>query len=615
MTTEQTKPDERQLAPRSSKKPSSAASNVAQMKAKMETVGEVRSITQTRSEHGFDPKTGEPTLTAIFPREGGREPQHVDISYLLAFPNLLPMFVEAYLCWGASLGARTRLYSRDSLRSHFFSYLQSDWSKMLHPHEIDDEVLAGFKDSLLNKIGRRSRPLHPSTVTSALGALRSVLGRLITGPWASTAQRIAERVPSGPGGTNAGNEPTEVLAVEQLLAILEAAEREVLAIEQRFARAAALLVEGRSRLQDPATRMSYKPVDYGELAICLAAVDELFPGVIPDRKVLEARHSNLAAAVNRIGLRKVVSYFYPCGRELVSFVVLLAIATVFNADTVLSLNWSDIDFDKDQAGTQVIEIIGGKERATRDLVRILDPEAAASSRLSLKQLLACLKIITSRLRPYLLPDHADRLFVYIQQCKVKQPKSFGKDGKIASSPSSDMVWTKALKNFIKDNNLPSFTLGQLRPTILDLVQFMDGSLEAARKIGNHGNPATTWTHYTSGGVKARYRERIGQVIVLRERWLTTEGAIDPRRLPSDRDKGAATPGFSCLDPFDSPRPNQHPGRLCKDYGGCPSCPMAAAHPGDPLSVGYYTALEVAIYRSQGAMSASDLLPESSTVLI
>lgn len=197
---------------------------------------------------------------------------------------------------------------------------------------------------------------------------------------------------------------------------------------------------------------------------------------------------------------------------------------------------------------------------------------------------------------------------------VKRPKGFGVDGEKNQPSSRDIVWATALKNFIKDNKLPSFTLGQMRPTILDLVQFVDGSLEAARKVGNHGNPATTWTHYTSGGVRARYRERIGQVIVLRERWLQTGGDIDPRCLAPGQDKGAATPGFSCLDPFDSQRPNQQQGRLCKDYGGCPSCPMAAAHPSDPLCVGYYTALEAAIYRSQGAMSARTWIERWTPVL-
>lgn len=615
MTTEPIWPQIREHGLRKDRKLSSAASNVAQAKAKMEQDGKTGSIVHTRAEHGVDLKTGEPMLTAVFPRKAGRESHHVDLSFLLAFPNLQPMFTEAFLCWGANLAPHTRCVNRNILRLNFFSYLTSDWSNTLHPEDIDDELLAGFKVSLLNKSGRHAKALHPCTVGDALSSLRTILAALTTGPWGRIASLIAGRVPAGPAGATRKIVPTEVLGMEQLLAILEAAEREVLATELRFAQAQVLLEEGRARLQDSSMVLSNTRADYRDLAVCLAAVDEAYPGVIPDLTVLQKRHPTLGGAVQyKHGQREIASYFYPCSRDLVPFALLLAVATVFNPDTILSLNWQDIDLDKDQAGTSAIEIVGAKGRAARDLVRVLDSNAAVSSRLSLKQMLVCLKEITVRIRPYLEGEHADRLFVYVQQTRAKQPKGFGVDGEQSILPSGDLVWMTALKNFIKDNKLPPFTLGQLRPSILDLAQFIDGSLEAVRKVGNHGSLVTTWNHYTSGGVRARYRERIGQIILLRERWLQTSGVIDPRRLAPEQDKAAATPGFSCLDPFDSPRSNQQPGRLCKDYGGCPSCPMAAAHPRDPLCVGYYTALEAAIYRSQGAMSARTWIERWTPVL-
>lgn len=617
MTTEPKGPQVRRRELRKGKKVSSAASNVAQAKAKAkaEHDGKVWLIAQTRAEFGVDPKSGKPTLTAIFPRKGGREPHQMDLSLLLAFPNLQPMFTEAFLCWGANLTPGTRLDCRNSLRRYFFAYLESEWSTMLNPVEIDDELLAGFRDSLVNKSGRRAKALHPTTVGHALGALRKVLESLATGQWARVASRITERIPCGPIGASRKIVPTEVLGMGQLLVILGAAEREVLAVEQRFERAVVLLDEGRAWLKDPTRVMKNTRSDFCDLAVCLAAVDDYCPGVIPDLLVLKAMHPTLGGAVSCIhGQGKIISYFYPSARDLVPFVVLLAIATVFNPDTVLSLNWTDIDISEDQAGTPAIKIVGAKGRAVRDLVRLLDPDTAVSSGLSLKQMFSCLRTITARIRPHLVPEHANRLFVFVQQVGAKRPKGFGLDGEKVRAPTEDAVWATAFRTFLKDNNLPPFAMCQLRPTILDLVQFMDGSLEAASKVGNHGSPATTWTHYTSGGVRARYRERIGQVIVLRERWLKTGGVIDPRRLVPGQDKGAATPGFSCMDPFDSRRPNQQPGKLCKDYGGCPSCPLAAAHPRDPLCVGYYMALEVAIYRSQGLMSAQTWIERWTPVL-
>ncbi|OEZ47064.1 hypothetical protein [Duganella sp. HH105] len=616
MTTKEIASQTHEREPRKIRRPSSAASNAAQMKARIDRNGKIGSITQSRVECGIDPRSDKQTLTVIFPRRDGREPHHLDLSFLLDFPNLQPMFTEALQSWGTNLTPKTRISCSASLRCHFFAYLKSAWSNMLNPEDIDDELLTGFRESLLNKSERGAKALHPTTVGSALCDIRTVLSALTTGPWAYIANQIAERVPPGPAGADRKAEPTEVLGLAHLLAILEAAEHEVRAIEHRFANGAMLLAEGRLRLRDPDRVTNNTCWDYREFTTCLAAIDKAYPGVCPSMQMLKKKYPTLGRAVRSThGLSQIDSYLYPSNRDLVPFVLLLSIATVFNPETVLSLNWSDIDFDKDQAGTPAIEIVGKKGRAERDLVRLLDPNAALSSQLSLKQTLICLQNITSRIRPHLAPEYADNLFVYVIRTSHRRAKGFGIDDERRVIPrATDQAWQGALRHFIKDNRLAIFTLRQLRPSILDLVQFMDGSLEAARKVGNHSSPVTTWTHYTSGGVRARYRERIGQVILLRERWLQTGGVIDPRRLAPSQDKGAATPGFACLDPFDSPRPNQQAGKLCRDYGGCPSCPMAAAYPTDPLCVGHYLALEVAIYRSQSTMSAKTWVERWTPVL-
>lgn len=615
MTTEVIDPHPRPPLSHGGKKPSSAASNVAQAKARNAQGRKVASVVQSRADQDVDPETGKRTLTAVFPGKGGREPHHVDLSFLLRFPNLQPMFTEGFLCSGANRTPETRQGVSKSLSRYFFTYLDAYWPNTLSPGDLDDELLAGFRGNLLNTPRAHGKALHPSTARHALSAVRSVLVALTQGPWADAANCISERVPCIPAGANRKSTPRQVLGMEPLLSILGAAEREVLAIQQRFAKAKVLLVEGRARLHDPRRTVKNNRDDYRDLATCLAAVDEAYPGVIPNLEVMISEHPALGRAVQDIHRQGMVSSsFYPSARDLVPFVLLLTVATVFNADTVLGLDWSNIDFEKDQAGTPAIEIVGMKGRAVRDPVRVFESDVAVSSNLSLRQILFNLREITLRIRPALPPEHSDRLFVFVQQVQAKRPKGFGLDGREVLGTSGDGVWKASLKNFIADNSLPPFSLGLLRPTILDLVQFIDGGLEAARKVGNHGSPVTTWTHYTSDGVQKRYRERIGQVIVLRERWLQTGGAIDPRRLTPWQDKGAATPGFTCLDPFDSRRPNQQPGRLCKDYGGCPSCPMAAAHPGDPLCVGYYTALEAAIYRSQSAMSARTWIERWTLVL-
>ncbi len=66
---------------------------------------------------------------------------------------------------------------------------------------------------------------------------------------------------------------------------------------------------------------------------------------------------------------------------------------------------------------------------------------------------------------------------------------------------------------------------------------------------------------------------------------------------------AVTPGFECLDPFDSPQPNQEPGKLCHAYLACPRCPMAAVNRRDPDALSNLIQLEAALLGAQTQVTA------------
>lgn len=514
---------------------------------------------------------------------------------------------------GATRAPSSRSEMFRTVRRGFLSYLNFSKLTQIHPSDIDDEVLIGFREWLLRPSS--GKPLHPKTVGKLLGMVRVSLESVEGGQWVQDARRIAERVPFGIAGVRTKLEPTEVLSTDALLSIMHSAEKEVLEIEARLHNATGLIAEGRERLAALGCKLQKNKNDYADLATCLAKIDALFSNVVPDLESLARNDRDLANAVKSIHTqRKVSSFFHPTARDLVPFIILLTISTVFNPDTVLTLEWSCINRDRDRAGTPAVEIVGVKGRASSDLVRLLDPESGVSQSLSLHRLLNCLKELCARVRPLVNKEHADRLFVYVPESRDKNPRSFGSYQGGNEVASGDITWRYNLRSFIRAHQLPHFSLGQLRPTILDMVQMIDGGLEAAQKVGNHRSPITTWTHYTSSGVRNRYRERIGQVLLLRERWITSRGDIDPRRLDSSQDKGAATPGFICFDPFDSPRPNQQPGKLCSDYGGCPSCPLGGARPNDPTSVAYYTALKETIFKSQSKMSARTWLERWVPVL-
>lgn len=615
--------------PKGKKKESSAESVVKQSTVRAEQEQFVAELPTTRLEEDFD-ENGSPMLTAIFPRRGGGEPYRNVITFLLAFPGLEDMFAQGFLAWGRGKTNGTRLERIKQLR-YWFEFLANYDKPSITPARVHDGVLAGFNQWLHTKTKRNGQPLHPNTIRKALEAVRTTLKAI------SAGQSIAERVPAGPRGAIRKTTPTEGILWPQLMAIWQAAEKETFALRDRRVRSQALLAQGRQLMaqghrlaSNPGKREQDNPESTSDanLALCLAMVDAIFPSFVPELASIQTNDSSLGNTVRyAFGRDEITRYLYASSRDLVPLVLLLGFATAFNPDTLLSLEWKNIDREVDRLGTAAVRIgaedvvegdaeesvapnqeevpllsiQGAKPRANRTLCRLLDPTASDPSQVSLNLLLDLLRDLTDRIRPKVLPVHKDRLFVYVASRNYSGPKGFGRD---MDSPSGDNVWCRALRNFCKDHDFPQFSLKQIRFTLLDYVQLVNrGSLEASRQVGNHKGRITTWTHYTSDLMRRLLQEGTGEILLTRERWIDTGGSIDPRITPIGSDKSSATPGFHCLDPFDSPCPNQEKGRLCRAYGECPSCPLTALKPLDPAAVMYWEALLRAIYRSVSTMTA------------
>ncbi|WP_143018422.1 hypothetical protein [Cupriavidus sp. YR651] len=485
------------------------------------------------------------------------------------------------------------MHGVDDLKDGFFKFLHEYCpTASLRPEDITDELLVEFRTWLTKqKRAIDGKPYHPKYVGRKLGALRSILASLSTGKWVAIACSVAQRVPFGPQEITKHNTPIEVLSVDTLVNIIRSCENEVLAFKARWEQGEILLREGR-------VKICAEDVDLKDLSVCLALLADKYPGVVPNVGDFKKEFPELGLRAKKHGIGKLTCYLYPSARDLIPFVILLAVVTVFNADTVRSLRWDHIDRDVDNAGSLAILIVGEKARANADPVRVLDPNPGGDGQLGLGELLEILEKVTARIRRFANEEDAEDLFLYVPETKTKRVATL-MDKNIGQSGVS---WTNGLKNFIKDSNLPHFALDQIRPTIIDLVQIFGGGLEEAKAIGDHSKIYTTWISYTSDGTKKKNRESIGIVTLLRERWFTTAGRIDPRKLLPWQDKGAATPGFLCADPFDSPLSNQRGNILCNAYGECPGCPNAGALPLESLCVAHYFALQKSIFESRYQMS-------------
>jgi integrase len=612
-------------ARRTTKKTSAAEKVVQQARARTAATGAVPELPGGRLEYGQD-ANGNPTLTAIFPGKGGDPDKH-DLSFLHEFRALMTPFASGFLAWGISASPRTRQVRKETIRRFWFGYLANKKFYHLTLDDIDEQILAEFSAWLYGPISKSSggkhigKPLGKKTIANALGALRSITFHAPGGRF------ISERVHAGPRGATRDQTPIEVLNFADLIAIWSAVEKDILTIAARWKKGRELLAKGWEGLaagQSLVETIGYNKKapfrSYENLALCLAMLDTLYPGLLPNKKSLQVRNDLLGrTVVNGFGIGHVSGYFYPSNRDLVPFVLYIGLATVFNTETNLKLEWKNVDRTVDRLGSAAIhfdvtdeddtgedsvgddvsdalvKIIGDKPRAqtNRRQVRLLDPQAADPSQPSLNLVLDLLHEMTVRIRPFADACDVDRLYLYVPRRRNSVPVSFCRtEGQ------------RALREFVADYQLPTFTLSMLRKTLLDFAQLMNrGDLEKARQLGNHSNAITTWTHYTSDLVKKLLKETTGETMLLRERWIDTKGTIDPRGAGEDADKGCATPGFGCQDPYGSPRKAQQKERLCRAYGECPSCPLAKVRPFNPDDVRYWEALEQAMYRSVRNMTA------------
>ncbi|WP_374605238.1 hypothetical protein [Niveibacterium sp.] len=602
---------------------------VAKARRRNQEQGNVRNLPSTRLERGR--ANGGPTLTAIFPTKVGGEPHRLDLSFLLDFPALADLFSVGMLVWFKGLAPKSRSEKCRSLRAHWFAYLTERRLSEGAPDNLDEQTMTGFYAWLHQKRQKNGRPLHPNTIRKALGDLRGVLSN------APGAGRWLDLVPRGPRNACRRSEPTKVLQFDELLQVMAAAEKEVLALRDRWDVGQRLLAQGRMLLRrgsvleiNPGKGKGKNPKSLSEpnLALALAMLDKRYRGVIPDLAEIAAEDAALSRTIRHVfGTTNTTGYFYASSRDLVPLALCLAFATIFNPETLLALERKNIDRTVDRLGNgrravqfdvrekdddaeaaeapdaPLVKLTGDKPRAKRQLVRLLDPEASGPNRVSLNLVLDLLTALTDRIRPHVTdPNYADRLFLFVQMNGAKRAKGFGS---LTQAGSASTAWQHPLSKFIADHQLPDFTLKTIRATLLDFVQlFNRGDLEAAQQVGSHSSRVTTWTHYTSNLVKQLLREATGETLLVRERWLNSGGKLDPRQHREWTNKGCATPGWMCLDPFDSPHPNQRRGRLCTAYGECPNCPLAAARPDNPRNVMLYEALRRAIFRSVKRVTAT-----------
>jgi hypothetical protein len=532
-----------------------------------------------------------PYLYLTFPREKQAD-QVLDVSFLFFLPNLEKPFLEGIRRYLSKLLPATRYTFLYSLRNGFVNYLKRH-HRLAGLLDLDRSKLRSYllwQDST-GASANGERALSQSTSIQRISAGRIVLEALRhDANWGIAASFVLKNYPKNTHkGSLENSTPRAILSRETLESIHHAALTEIEEIRARLAEGEQLLEQGKASL-------TAGQWDYSQFTIALAAMVERYPGVFPAGKQVLKDDHQLGRAVfvaswgdpKAHGILRIAHYRYASARDMVPFVLAVAIEGAYNSDTVLGLTTQGVQ-SRTILGVSVTAVEGRKGRAKDGTYgKDLDPKVVGPW-------FALVEQLTALLRSALPEDQRDRMFVYSPYTSAILAKAFSAQ----QGPSCDATWRHSLQSFCKRHGVPHFSLAQLRPTLLDQVGQRHGSLAASR-AGQHQSFQTTDDHYLGPGTRERERERLGVTVQQFERFVCSDGKIDVRQSarPSNADKGAATPGFLCLQPYDSPIAGQRKNRLCRAFGACPACAMSVADVDDPVAVAYWLALERAIYRAR-----------------
>jgi hypothetical protein len=529
---------------------------------------------------GINETTGQPFLKIRCVASDAFDKTHeVNLSYLLSITELVKPFLQAFqdICNGMTIQT---INSRAIRLSIFWRFLEEeDIQKLL---DIDSTLINKYKkylDNLKSSLNKENY-LADATKAGYLSVVREIFDYLKKSPEYQhlISPKLVIALNQWPGWTKKIN-PTHPIDFQLLVQIQKACLEEINQILVKYQTGQELIQKNWDKVPGHPTCSS----DYKELGILLASIEKDFGGFLPQLDKVRRKNKYICERINRFHNRdELREYFHATSRTLVPFVIMLACSTFYNSTTLLELKLSDIkeswffgdsriELDPNQAR---IVISAGKRRSRNTQTRSFS--AHSKDPFQPAYLIEQVKCLTTRLRPHLSPEFYDWLFVYkVKRMGIDEPRGF-----------DSQEWKKALSRFIKAHGLPHFSLNQFRVTGSGIVHLMTGGdIKAQQTVLNHLQASTTYKRYNPETAKQRNDERIANIQNKQVRWVETKGKCDTRGavngagvLPSTQN--AATPGFECLDAFNSPRHGQKKGKLCTAFGECGDCPNAAVNPSD-----------------------------------
>ncbi|WP_141225225.1 hypothetical protein [Mitsuaria sp. PDC51] len=301
------------------------------------------------------------------------------------------------------------------------------------------------------------------------------------------------------------------------------------------------------------------------------------PDIIPTIREMQAEWpGDLTNAIKEhISIYRASLCFQPTARSLFPFVLLLYIYSQANTGSLRTLRINDI---------AEIEGFGG-QRVAWYLSKPRGSDYTRSFPIDREDILSPNAIVefiihwTRRIRR-LAGDYREFTFIFVNNWGNVFP--FSASSMPGKKTEACGHWLSAAKDFCRVHSLPHFVIKELRLTGLHVIRERSGDDLLAHKVASGtSTEAVIKDHYEGEDAKLIRSQQLGEAMANQSRWITSNGRIHQRGNNLSEDLLAATPGWNCLDCFNSPRPGQKPGRLCDAFGECPACPHSVLDTDSP----------------------------------
>lgn len=497
----------------------------------------------------------------------------IDITSWTAYPRIWKAFASSALRIWDQNTERTKRTALYDIERGLLSFLSDNALNDIALEDINPELLSRFSSWLDSQKNSQTGTLHsPNTKRKRFGFARSIIvdlqGKNLGVPRFSIRRNLW---PEAHKQTVHTTPLTDQTMSSLYLAALQEIHETVTAY--RWARRAIA-----SNTQCAQSILSSREIKRAplkaSLGLTLSIINIKYQGVIPPIDEIQNDSSALrnSIAADHGGYKRIEPMFYPTTRTWIPFFIILQIFFATNTETLLSAQLNDFRL-VNILGQRRIHFTPEKKRSKSTIQRSSYP--AIWKRDNPYYIYRFLIEWSKRIRPTAHLAHASALWLSVPRLTPKKSHRTELRAIQPTLTAHKSTIDNALKNFLERHGLPYLQFRQIRPTALEIVdRLTGGDIRAISAFAGHRSVQVTDRHYTSAAAARRDDYAVSLVENDRHRWLETGGKRHARERHKEDDCSAVTPGWRCLDPYDSPRPGATKGKLCAAYGECPLCPLA-----------------------------------------